>query len=112
MKNLVPKSLAKQKGIFYKNIAWLDIGITLIELGLSCGITFGIVVLSWWIRIVIAASIFLFLAIFTLPYSRANDVRMYKVWWFRIQYLISPKKYSDTKALNPYKELRQEYIFI
>ena len=85
MKNLVPKSLAKQKGIFYKNIAWIDIGVALIEIALSCGITFGFIFFNWWIRIVIALSIFLFLAILTLPYSRANDVRMYKVWWYKIR---------------------------
>lgn len=111
MKNLVPKSLAKQKGIFYKNIAWLDIGVILIEIALSCGITFGFIFLEWWIRILIAFSILFILVLLTIPYSKTNDVRMYKLWWYRIQFLIAPKKYYNTKDLNPYQQIKNKYIF-
>ena len=110
MKNLIPKSLAKQKGVFYKNISWWDIVVVILEIGISCGISFGFIFIDWWIRLIIAIGISLILFIFTLPYSRSNDVRMYKVWWYKIKYLVSPKKYNNSNEINPYKQLSEKYI--
>lgn len=112
MKNLVPKSLAKQKGIFYKNVAWMDILVFLFLFGFSAGISFGIIIIEWWIRIVIALSITLFLSIFLLSYSKINDCRQYKVWVFRFKFKVSPKKYKgkETQELNPYLQIKNGAI--
>ena len=111
MRNLIPKSLAKQKGIFYKNISWLDVAVILCEIGLSCACIMGITYLELWIRAIITIVMILILALFTMPYSKYNDVRFYKLWWYKIRFMVSNKKYTNTKDLNPYLEIKDNYLY-
>ncbi len=111
MRNLIPKSLSKQKGIFYKNWSWFDIGVILVIVGICAALSFPIVSLEMWVRAIIFASLLLPSLLMTLPYSKYNDVRLYKLWWYKIKFMVSDKNYTNTKVLNPYQEIKDGYIF-
>lgn len=113
MKNLIPKSLRKQKGIFYKNVSFKDLLVLVIILAVSCGITFGMVFLSWIIRIIIALSITLIVSLFFLPSSKNNDCKLYELYYFMLKYKTTPKKYigNQTKALCPYSEIKEHTVY-
>lgn len=113
VKNLIPKSLAKQKGIFYKSITWKDIIVFLIILAISCGISFGLIFWSWIIRIIVALCISILLSLLMLPTSHKNDCRLYELWFYKIRYLISPKIYTNnlTQDLCPYDKVKDDTLF-
>ncbi len=113
MKNLIPHSLRKQKGIFYKNISFKDLLVLLIVLAIACGISFGMIFLSWIIRIIIALSITLVLAIILLPSTRHNDCKLYELYYFMIKYRTTPKKYrgKQTQDLCPYSQIKNHTLY-
>ncbi len=112
MKNLIPKSLAKQKGIFYRNILWADIGVYSIVLAISCGITFGMIFIGWIARVISAFVLSGFISLFLLPSSRNNDCKLYKLIYYKIKYISSPKVYAGimTSELCPYHKVEQGEI--
>lgn len=111
MKNLIPKSLAKQKAIVYKNISWYDVIYFLVSAALCFGIFLPITAMSIITRIVIATSIFL-PTLFLLIYLKNHDARLYVIVWRWLKFLINKKIYSgnETKNLNPYLKINNHNI--
>lgn len=114
IKNLVPKSLSKQKGIVYRSISVKDIILFLIIALLNFGIFAGIIVLDWAYRIIISSSLTLISLILFIN-IKSYDTKFYVVIWYLLKFKFNPKKYSglndnSIKNLNPYKSIEDGYI--
>lgn len=111
MKNLIPKSLAKQKGTIYKNVTILDVIVFISYLAISSAIFFPLTFLDWMIRIFCALGLVLILSI-SFVRVISQDVRLYKVFWYMFKYIVSPKIYErgETTLINPYQRIENGLI--
>ena len=106
MKNLIPKSLARQKGIIYKNISKLDVLFVLVCAGISFGIFMPIISLDITIRAIISCSLFL-PSLILMIFVKSQDARLYSLVFRWIKFKVNKQVYrkSETSVLNPYKKI-------
>jgi hypothetical protein len=76
MKNLIPKSLARQKGIIYKGISKLDVLFVFVCAAISFGIFMPITTLDITVRAIISCSLFL-PSLILMIFIKAQDARLY-----------------------------------
>lgn len=107
IRNIIPKSLVKQKNIVFKSIRWIDILLAILFLAISIGIGIGIPV-SIFIRIIIIISIFLILMVMLIPIGK-DSRRVYNRVIDIFKYLVSNKEFTKNginkiDAFIPYEK--------